>query len=133
MLDDPGLDIGTCAHRFASGDSWQDPNAVKVVVDRNGLALYFSRAPIPGSFPGGKIPGHETAWRHVGIYAFRRAALEKFLVLERTPLEIAEGLEQLRALENGMRIKVVEIESSPVGVDTPEDLEVVKLELRRRT
>jgi 3-deoxy-manno-octulosonate cytidylyltransferase (CMP-KDO synthetase) len=132
MIDDPGLDIGTCAHPFSSRENWLDPNTVKVVVDHSGHALYFSRAPIPGSFPGGDIQGHKTALRHVGIYAFRRAALDRFLNLARTPLEIAEGLEQLRALENGMRIKVVPIEKVPVGVDTPADLELVKDLLRKR-
>ena len=132
MLDDPDLDIGTCAHSFADRESWLDPNTVKVVVDRRGQALYFSRAAIPGVFPGGEEYGPRTALRHVGIYAFRRRALEKFLTLERTPLEVAEGLEQLRALESGMRIKVMEIQHAPVGVDTPADLEIVKLELRKR-
>lgn len=132
MLDHPDLDIGTCAHPFSSEESWRDANTVKVVVDRRGQALYFSRAAIPGAFPGGEETGFRTALRHVGIYAFRRRALEKFLTLERTPLEVSEGLEQLRALENGMRIKVLEIERAPVGVDTPADLEKVKIEMRKR-
>lgn len=132
MLDDPSADIGTCSHPFATTDSWLDPNTVKVVVDRGGSALYFSRAPIPGRFPGGGLPGHEVAQRHVGIYAFRRRALETFLTLERTPLEIAEGLEQLRALENGLRIKVVPIPGRPVGVDTPADLELVRQAMLKR-
>jgi len=123
MLDDPTCDIGTCAHPFADRRQWEDPNAVKVVVDHRGRALYFSRAPIPGTFPGGTIFGHEIAQRHVGIYAYRRPALERFLALTATPLEGCEGLEQLRALENGMRIKVIGIDQAPVGVDTPEDLE----------
>lgn len=131
MVDDPTADIGTCSHPFAEADSWRDPNVVKVVVDREGSALYFSRAPIPGRFPGGGAAGHEIAQRHVGIYAFRRPALEKFLTLARTPLEIAEGLEQLRALENGLRIKVVPIAGRPVGVDTPADLETVRREMLR--
>lgn len=126
MLDDPTIDIATCAHSFSEAESWQDPNTVKVVVDRSGLALYFSRAPIPGTFPGGENSGPQAALRHVGIYAFRQSALKKFLTFERTPLEKAEGLEQLRALENGLRIKVVRIKQEPVGVDTPADLEKVR-------
>ena len=128
MAADPDCDIGTCAHGFpADGDAqWRDPNTVKVVCDGQGRALYFSRAPIPGTFPGTAVAGHRTALRHVGIYAFRRAALERFLTLERTPLEVAEGLEQLRALENGMVIRVLAIGRAPVGVDTPADLEVVR-------
>ncbi len=126
MARQPELDIGTCAHPFTTAERWQDPNAVKVICDQRGRALYFSRAPIPGTFPGAKVRGHEVALRHVGIYAFRRAALLRFLELERTPLEISEGLEQLRALENGMSIQVHQINQAPVGVDTPADLEEVR-------
>lgn len=127
MVEEPEIDMATCAHEFTAEAEWNDANQVKVVCDVNGRALYFSRAPIPGTFPGKQRRAFEGSLRHVGIYAFRRAALERFLRLERTPLEIAEGLEQLRALENGMRIKVVEIAGAPVGVDTPEDLELVRI------
>jgi 3-deoxy-manno-octulosonate cytidylyltransferase (CMP-KDO synthetase) len=126
MLDDSDLDMATCAHRFADEASWRDPNNVKVIRDAADQALYFSRAPIPGTFPGSKVMAHTMALRHVGIYGFRRCALERFLALERTPLEISEGLEQLRALENGMRIKVLEIGAAPIGVDTPADLDLVR-------
>jgi len=129
---DPTVDIGTCAHPFADTESWRNPNQVKVLVDRMGFALYFSRAAVPGAFPGGPEPGPGASRRHVGIYAYRRAALERFLALERTPLEQAEGLEQLRALENGLRIKVLEIDQAPVGVDTPADLETVRRIFRSR-
>jgi len=132
MLDDPQADIGTCAHAFAEEEAWHDPNTVKVLVDRSDRALYFSRAPVPGCFPGGETAGHRSAMRHVGIYAFRRRALEKFLDLERTPLEIQEGLEQLRALEHGMNIRVLTIDRAPVGVDTPADLEEVRKLWRQR-
>ena len=138
---DPAADLATCGHPFADAASWQDPNVVKVVVGRDGRALYFSRAPIPGIFPGSGRPGsgrpgsgtpgpgtsgHAAALRHVGIYAFRRGALLRFLELDRTPLERVEGLEQLRALEHGLRILVTTIDDAPVGVDTPEDLENVR-------
>ncbi len=129
MQDNPKLDMATCAHPFSNGVQWQDPNTVKVLVDRFNNALYFSRAAIPGSFPGRDQTGamaYNGALRHVGIYAFRRAALEKFLKLAPTQLEQAEGLEQLRALENGMRIHVMQIDQAPIGVDTPEDLEQVR-------
>lgn len=122
----PDTDIVTCGHRFAGADVWRDPNAVKVVCGAGGRALYFSRAPIPGNFPGRESDGHTAALRHVGIYGFRRAALERFLALDRGVLEIREGLEQLRALEAGMTIAVVEIDAAPVGVDTPEDLARVR-------
>ncbi|MFT5234599.1 MAG: 3-deoxy-D-manno-octulosonate cytidylyltransferase [Candidatus Krumholzibacteriia bacterium] len=126
MVADPRRDVGTCAHAFSDPAQWRDPNAVKVICDREMKALYFSRAPIPGGFPGAEVVGHQVALRHVGIYAFRQTALQKFLAWPRTPLEISEGLEQLRALENGMNIYVQKIERAPVGVDTPEDLEQVR-------
>src|SRR5439155_26597299 len=91
-----------------------DPNRVKVVTDRNGIALYFSRS---------KIPSVWTCFLHLGLYVYRAGFLRKFAKLERTPLEIAERLEQLRALEHGYRIRVVEVEGESWGIDTPEDLE----------
>jgi 3-deoxy-manno-octulosonate cytidylyltransferase (CMP-KDO synthetase) len=94
-----------------------DPNRVKVVTDRNGIALYFSRARIP--FGG-------TCFLHLGLYVYRVSFLRKFTHLERTPLEIAERLEQLRALEHGYRIRVVEVENESWGIDTPDDLERFK-------
>lgn len=90
-----------------------DPNRVKVVAGRNGLALYFSRAP---------IPSEGTCFLHLGLYVYRVNFLKKFAKLERTPLEIAERLEQLRALEHGYRIRVVEVESESWGIDTAADL-----------
>jgi 3-deoxy-manno-octulosonate cytidylyltransferase (CMP-KDO synthetase) len=81
---------------------------------------------VPGLFPGSTADPRRAALRHVGIYAWRAAALPRFLGWERTPLERTEGLEQLRALEHGLAIKVVEIEEGPVGVDTPADLERVR-------
>jgi 3-deoxy-manno-octulosonate cytidylyltransferase (CMP-KDO synthetase) len=126
MQDEPAWDIGTCGHAFAEQASWRDPNVVKVVTARDGRALYFSRAPIPGMFPGREAAGHAAALRHVGIYAYRRAALLRFAGLPPTPLEQVEGLEQLRALENGLSIGVVRVAAGPVGVDTPADLERVR-------
>lgn len=126
LLADPSIDIGTLAHAFARSEDWQNPNNVKVLLDRNHKALYFSRAPLPGVFPGRAGEAFQHALRHIGVYAYRRAALDKFLTLDRTPLEQVEGLEQLRALENGMTIKVIRTEQEPVGVDTPEDLENVR-------
>ncbi len=123
---DREADLATCGHAFTDADAWRDPNVVKVITDTADRALYFSRAPIPGMFPGAEAEGHLAALRHVGLYAFRRPALERFLDLSRTPLEMAEGLEQLRAIENGMRILVTTIEDAPVGVDTPADLDEVR-------
>jgi len=98
-----------------------DPNRVKVVADRNGFALYFSRSIIPY---GGPASG--TTFLHLGLYVYRVAFLKEFTKLDRTPLEIAERLEQLRALEHGFRIRVVEVESESWGIDTPDDLERFK-------
>lgn len=129
MLEDSTIDMATCAHPFREEAQWLDPNTVKVLIDQMKNALYFSRAAIPGSFPGKEsndAGGMNAALRHVGIYAFRRKALEKFLQRAPTPLEKAEGLEQLRALENGMRIHVLQIDQAPIGVDTPEDLQQVR-------
>lgn len=126
LRDDPGADLATCAHPFGDGDGWADPNVVKVLVDRSLRALYFSRAAVPGVFPGSAGDPRGVALRHVGIYAWRAAALPRFLAWPRGPLERIEGLEQLRALENGLAIRVVMIEDGPVGVDTPEDLERVR-------
>jgi 3-deoxy-manno-octulosonate cytidylyltransferase (CMP-KDO synthetase) len=95
-----------------------NPHVVKVVSDGRGDALYFSRAPIPHGAAGGA-----QAFVHVGLYAFRRDFLLRFAALPQTPLELAESLEQLRALEHGYRIRTVVTEHHSIGVDTPEDLE----------
>lgn len=97
--------------------SADDPNRVKVVTDQNGIALYFSRS---------KIPSGGTCFLHLGLYVYRVDFLRKFSKLERTPLEIAERLEQLRALEHGYRIRVVEVANESWGIDTPADLERFK-------
>ena len=117
------------------------PNVVKVVVDRDGFALYFSRAPIPyvrnaqdGSGLGARGSGRLTtaqspqprAYKHIGVYGYQRHFLLQFPYLEPTPLEQAEQLEQLRALEHGHRIKLLETVHDSVGVDTPEDLRRVE-------
>ena len=97
-----------------SNSQEDDPNRVKVVTDRNGIALYFSRS---------RIPSRGTCFLHIGLYVYRVDFLQKLTKLERTPLEIAESLEQLRALEHGYRIRVVEVENESWGIDTPEDLQ----------
>ncbi len=101
-----------------SDDDFADPNVVKVVRDRRGYALYFSRAAIP--YP--RRAGAAERLAHVGIYGYRRDVLMGLAALEPTPLERSESLEQLRALEHGIAIRVLEVASSEPGVDTPEDL-----------
>ncbi|MBC8136682.1 MAG: 3-deoxy-manno-octulosonate cytidylyltransferase [Fibrella sp.] len=105
------------------GGREEDPNVVKVVMDMNGYALYFSRSPLPfrrdASAP-------YAPRQHVGLYVYRREFLTRFPTMEPTSLERAESLEQLRVLENGYRIRMVEIAHAPESVDTPEDLERVR-------
>ena len=92
-------------------------------MDRDGYALYFSRAAVPFVRPGLASPD---AWRHMGLYAYRREFLGRIATLAPTPLERAEGLEQLRVLEHGFRIATVETTIDTIGVDTPQDLERVR-------
>ena len=103
-------------------DEYNDPSAVKVVTDQHGYALYFSRSLMP--YPRNK-PADYKVYKHVGIYAYRRSFLLKYAALAPTPLERAESLEQLRVLENGYKIKVLESDFKGIGVDTPEDLAAV--------
>src|SRR5262245_55351100 len=121
---DAGLQMTTLFRRIHDPADLSNPNITKVVIDRGGFALYFSRAPIPHiRDPRGGWP---PIYRHIGLYAYRRSALMVLASLEPTPLERAESLEQLRALEHGIRIKAVETEYESFGVDTPEDLEQVR-------
>lgn len=117
-LERSGAEAATLA--VAGEGSATDPNCVKVVRGVDGHALYFSRAPIPGSHPG--VSGVAPWLRHVGVYAWRRAAFDLFVATSPSPLEQREGLEQLRFLEHGGRMHVEVIDSAAPGVDTPEDL-----------
>jgi 3-deoxy-manno-octulosonate cytidylyltransferase (CMP-KDO synthetase) len=120
------VDIVTACHALHRSDDFENPNIVKVIFDSTGRALYFSRAPVP--FGAMETRG---AFRHVGVYAYRRAALLKMAKLPRTALEVSERLEQLRALENGMTIAVIETEHQTVGVDVPSDVKKVEKVLRQ--
>jgi 3-deoxy-manno-octulosonate cytidylyltransferase (CMP-KDO synthetase) len=120
---DPGLRMSTLRRRIDSPGEYTNPNVTKVVVDRDGYALYFSRAPIPYVRQG--CPA-APAWRHVGLYVYRRECLLLLASLPPTVLEQSEALEQLRALEHGIRIKAIETHYDSVGVDTPDDLERVR-------
>ncbi len=119
LLDDPAVDIGTLAAVITRQEEITNPNVVKAVgtplSDTRLRALYFTRATAP--------TGEGPLYHHIGLYAYRRAALERFVSLPPAPLEKRERLEQLRALENGMRIDVAVVEAVPLGVDTPADLE----------
>ena len=126
LLADPGAPMATVAHGAAPGAE-QDPNRVKLVVDRAGRALYFSRAPIPyvrDASAGVRV------WQHAGLYAYRRDFLAQFVTWPQTPLERAESLEQLRALENGHTIRVALVEGwESLPVDVPEDVARVEAAL----
>jgi 3-deoxy-manno-octulosonate cytidylyltransferase (CMP-KDO synthetase) len=132
LTADPSLPMGTLKSRITTLHDFLSPNVVKVVADQAGFALYFSRSPLPNfrdrwndlkdeAFTSGKL----LCYKHIGLYVYRREFLLHFASLTPTPLEQAEKLEQLRALENGHRIMVVETEHSSIGVDTPADLEKV--------
>lgn len=128
----PGAAIATLAVRIRDRAELFDPNAVKVVTDRHGYALYFSRAPVPwhrASFPErqGALPSGVAHWRHLGIYAYRVGFLRRFVTWAPAPIEQCEALEQLRALWEGERIHVSLAGEAPgAGVDTLEDLERVR-------
>jgi len=125
-LKDPAVDIATLAAEIKKPDERTNPNVVKVVgsplTPTRLRALYFTRATAPS--------GDGPLYHHIGLYAYRRSALERFVSLPPSPLEQRERLEQLRALEAGMRIDVTIVDSVPLGVDTPEDLETARKLLR---
>jgi 3-deoxy-manno-octulosonate cytidylyltransferase (CMP-KDO synthetase) len=130
----PAASIATLCEAIAAPEAFADPNVVKVVFDRNGMALYFSRAPIPwlrdrhGDAAGGFLPGQ--CWRHLGIYAYRAAFLQRFVEFGPADIERTEALEQLRALHAGERIHVAPAcEDVPGGVDTEHDLQRLREQL----
>jgi len=139
---DATLEMATLRTPIRREEDYASPHVVKVVVDANGNALYFSRAPIPfrrdlppkggshgdlrsGSHGDLRSGGH-VAYKHLGLYAYRRDFLLRLAALPQTALERAESLEQLRALEHGHRIRAVETQYDSIGVDTPEDLDEVR-------
>ncbi len=126
-LDDPAVDIATLAARIHTEEEATNPNVVKAIGSpvsaRRLRALYFTRATAPH--------GDGPRYHHIGLYAYRRAALERFVSLPPSPLELQEKLEQLRALEAGMRIDIGIVDTVPRGVDTPADLETARLILAK--
>lgn len=128
-LADPAIDLATLATPIVEQHEVDDRNVVKAVLSLApgqmvGRALYFSRRPVPG--------GEGPLWHHIGIYAYRRAALERFVSLKPSPLEKRESLEQLRALENGMSIAAAVVDTLPLGVDTPADLARIRAAMQPR-
>ncbi|MBI3754552.1 MAG: 3-deoxy-manno-octulosonate cytidylyltransferase, partial [Deltaproteobacteria bacterium] len=124
LVDDSEVDMATLKTKILDAEELNNPNIVKVVTDKNGSALYFSRYPIPYVREQGQEKNIH--YKHIGLYVYRKDFLLKFAGLKPTPLEEAEKLEQLRALENGYKIKVVETKYNSIGVDTKEDLERVR-------
>jgi 3-deoxy-manno-octulosonate cytidylyltransferase (CMP-KDO synthetase) len=122
LLARNATEMATMACPLSTDEEFEARDVVKVVIDGHSNALYFSRAPI-GS--------RETALRHIGVYAYRREALERFVSLPQSPLERAESLEQLRALQQGFKIAVLETAKPHLGVDRPEDVARVESELER--
>lgn len=123
VLSDDDVAMGTLKKRIVEPDEITNPNVVKVVTNLANDAIYFSRAPIPFERDG--YTGASTYFKHMGVYVYRRDFLLHYPDLKVGPLEQAERLEQLRALENGYRIRVVETDYESIGVDTPDDLEQV--------
>ena len=139
LVDDPDVPMATLKVRIKSLHDFLSPNVVKVVTDWAGCALYFSRSPLPffrdkwndlkdDAFAAGKL----LCYKHVGLYVYRREFLLRYAQMPPTSLELSEKLEQLRVLENGYRIRVVETEHEAIGVDTPADLEKVIEKLKGR-
>lgn len=131
LLAHQAVPMATVMTKLTRAEDAANPNVVKVVVDQAGYALYFSRAPIPFVRSGlSQSPSHSVTqspyWKHVGLYGYQRHFLLQFPTLPRTPLEQAEQLEQLRALEHGHRIRVLETAHDSIGVDTAEDLQRVE-------
>jgi 3-deoxy-manno-octulosonate cytidylyltransferase (CMP-KDO synthetase) len=139
LADDASADIATFCHPLHAVDEWLNPNVVKLVMDRRGYALYFSRAPLPwkrdpvGSVDAAAHMPPELAYRHIGLYAYRVGSLAQFSELPPGDLEQCEALEQLRALSHGFRIRVgVTQNPPPRGVDTEDDLAAVAALLASR-
>ena len=124
LLEEPAIPMGTLKKRIEDPREITDPNVVKVVTDRFENAIYFSRSAIPNSSK--ESPKSGPHYKHIGLYVYRRNFLLKYSDLPIGPLEQGESLEQLRAIENGFRIRVVETDYESFGVDTPADLERVR-------
>ena len=133
LAEQPGAQMGTAAHAIHTVEDFLNPNVVKVITDQKGMAMTFSRAPLPwwrDGFSQGvtALPQNPAPLRHIGIYSYRAAFLQAFPALEPAPLEQCEALEQLRALWHGHRIAVHITPHAPgPGIDTPEDLQRVRL------
>ncbi|MFC1704508.1 cytidylyltransferase domain-containing protein, partial [Candidatus Omnitrophota bacterium] len=127
--DDPTCVMATLVKRIDNAEEINNPNIVKVLIDKNNYALYFSRSAIP-YIRDDAVKQDIVFYKHIGLYAYTKDFLFTFKNLPASQLEAAEKLEQLRVLEAGFKIKTVEIDMETIGVDTPEDLERVRERLR---
>ncbi len=125
LLDNPKVSMATMMRKITDPHEITDPHVVKVVVDKNNFALYFSRSPIPAHAANSDVKS-PVYYKHIGLYGYTKDFLFVYKNLPVSSLEKTEKLEQLRVLEEGYRIKVIETDYNSVGVDTPEDLEKVK-------
>jgi 3-deoxy-manno-octulosonate cytidylyltransferase (CMP-KDO synthetase) len=123
----PGTDIATAVIELNDGKRTNDPNVVKAVLTSADRCVYFSRSAVPFSRDGGPV----VRWEHLGLYAYRRSALKRFVNLKPSALEKTEKLEQLRALEDGLTMSAAIVNERPVAVDTPNDLKLAEKLLRR--
>jgi len=130
LLEDSSINMATLMKKIEKVEQVIDPNVVKVVVDKNNFALYFSRASIPYLSPNAEID-QVTYYKHIGLYGYTKDFLFIYKNLPVSNLEKTEKLEQLRVLAEGFKIKVIETKFDTVGVDTPEDLEMVKRQLKK--
>ena len=122
IFDDSDVYMGTLKKKIESDEELNNPNIVKVVSDKNDNAIYFSRYSIPYDRDNNRID----CFKHIGVYGYKNWFLQKFISLERTPLELSESLEQLRVIENGYKIRVHEIQYYSLGVDVKEQISVVE-------
>lgn len=129
VMERESLEMATLCSPIVNKREYDDPNTVKVVLDKMGFALYFSRSPIPYLRNGSLRP---MLYKHIGIYGFRKDFLEKFVTMQKSRLEEAEALEQLRVLENGHRIRVLTTQYDGFGIDTADDLHRARLALDRK-
>jgi len=129
VMENESLDVATLCTPVAGDNEYADPNTVKVVLDKNGFALYFSRSPIPYLRNGNARP---VLYKHIGVYGFKGNFLKQFISMQKSRLEETESLEQLRILENGYKIKVLTTHYDGFGIDTMDDLQRARLTLDRK-
>lgn len=127
LINDDNADISTLVRKIENEEQINNPNCVKCVFDKNNFALYFSRCPIPFKRNEGA-----NYYGHIGIYGYKKNSLIKMTQMPQSPLEKQESLEQLRALENGMKIKVAIVDINPIGIDTIEDYEKFKNQIETK-